>query len=169
MSPQPLANEGPGHVLAGDYDEDPDRFAANQRATERFLARNDVHPDVAERFAAEARHLVVDIGGGNGTLARLLGGRGIRTVVVDRAGHIAQAPRPAVRADALQLPFPDNTFDGAAALWMLYHLADPVPALREAHRYCAPTACSRSAPPAATTTPNSPRHSPGGAPDQLRR
>jgi len=32
------------------------------------------------------------------------------------------APRPAVRADAAQLPFPGSTFDGAAALFVLYHL-----------------------------------------------
>jgi SAM-dependent methyltransferase len=77
---------------------------------------------------------VVDIGGGNGTLARSLAEHGVNRVVVDRAQLVAQAPRPVTRADACRLPFRDNTFDGAAALWMLYHLHDPLVALREAHR-----------------------------------
>lgn len=127
-----------GRALPTDYDSDPDRFAANQLATRRFLARQDVHPDVARRFADEGRHRVVDLGGGNGVLARLLVEHGIATVVVDRANHVAQAPRPVVRADACRLPFGDNTFDGAAALCMLYHLSDPLVALREARRVLRP-------------------------------
>ena len=81
---------------------------------------------------------MVDIGGGNGTLARLMGGHGISFVVVDLAKHVAQAPRPGIRGDACQLPFRNGAFDGAAALWMLYHLADPVTAVREAHRVLRP-------------------------------
>ncbi|MGW2408496.1 class I SAM-dependent methyltransferase [Streptomyces sp. NPDC001739] len=54
------------------------------------------------------------------------------------AGHTpdatVHAPCPAVLGDALRLPFRDGTFEGAAALWMLYHLTDPVHALLEAHR-----------------------------------
>lgn len=123
-------------VLPPDYDSDPERWAANQLATRRLVARADVHADVAARLAD--RRLVADIGGGDGTLARLLHPMGVGCVVVDPAGHVRQAPRPAVRADARRLPFPDNTFDGAAALWMLYHLADPVAALREARRVLRP-------------------------------
>ncbi|MFD0488938.1 class I SAM-dependent methyltransferase [Saccharopolyspora spinosporotrichia] len=51
---------------------------------------------------------------------------------------MSRAPCPAVRADALYLPFADGTFDCAAALWMLYHLPDPLPALREARRVLRP-------------------------------
>ena len=123
-----------GRVLPSDYDDDPGRYAANQLATRRFLGRQDIHPEVARRFANDGRHLVVDIGGGNGTLARLLSAEGIGFVVVDRAARVAQAPRPGVRADACQLPFHADTFDGAAVLWMLYHLPDPLAALREAYR-----------------------------------
>jgi SAM-dependent methyltransferase len=127
-----------GRALASDYDDDPGRYAANQLATSRFLGRQDIHPEVARRFADDGSRLVVDIGGGNGTLARLLAAEGIGFVVVDRAAHVAQAPRPGVRADACQLPFCGDTFDGAAALWMLYHLPDPLAALREAHRVLRP-------------------------------
>ncbi|MDT5026619.1 MAG: hypothetical protein QOE61_3045 [Micromonosporaceae bacterium] len=123
-----MSAEGPiepvgATALPGDYDSDPARFAANQLATRRVLAGDDVHPDVAQRLAAENCQIVIDIGGGNGTLARLLTTYGVNSVAVDRAGHVAQAPRPAIRADACQLPFPNNTFDGAAALWMLYREA----------------------------------------------
>ena len=121
-------------VLPNDYDSDPDRFATNQLVTRRFLAGHDVHPDVAGRFADEQLRQVVDIGGGNGVLARLLVQRDINVVVADRARHVALAPRPVVQADACHLPFNDSTFDGAAALYMLYHLAEPLVALREAHR-----------------------------------
>jgi SAM-dependent methyltransferase len=129
-----------GPALPSDYDSDPARFAANQLATRRFLARHDIHADIAEHFAGIGAGVgrVVDIGGGNGVLARLLAGYGVDTVVVDRAGYVARAPRPVVMADACRLPFCDDTFGGAAALYMLYHLDDPLAALREAHRVLRP-------------------------------
>ena len=64
--------------------------------------------------------------------------RGVPTVVLDPAAHVAGAPGPAVRADATRLPFHDGSFDGAAALWMLYHLADPMRALTEVGRVLQP-------------------------------
>ncbi len=127
-----------GPALASDYDDDPGRFAANQRATQRFLSRHNVHADVADRFAVERMRLVADVGGGNGELARLLNGHAITSVVVDRGRYSAEAPTPVVIADACRLPFRDNTFDGAAMLWMLYHLPDPLIALREAERVLRP-------------------------------
>jgi SAM-dependent methyltransferase len=39
-----------------------------------------------------------------------------------------------VRADATGLPFVEDVFDAVTALNVLYHLPDPRPALREAHR-----------------------------------
>lgn len=48
------------------------------------------------------------------------------------------APRPAVRSNALRLPFRASSFGAVAALWMLYHLDDPVDAIREAHRVLRP-------------------------------
>ncbi|WP_413812683.1 class I SAM-dependent methyltransferase [Streptomyces sp. OE57] len=134
MGSRGRAGTDKGEAIPGDYDSDPGRFAANQAATQRFAARGDVHPMVARRLAAEGARIVVDIGGGNGLLAGYLAREHVGTVVVDRAGHVGHAPRPAVLGDALKLPFRDESFDGAAALWMLYHLADPVPALKEAHR-----------------------------------
>ncbi|WP_107052629.1 class I SAM-dependent methyltransferase [Streptomyces sp. NRRL S-1448] len=134
MSSRRRARTGKGDAIPADYDSDPGRFAANQAATRRFAVEGDVHPVVARRLAAEGARTVLDIGGGNGLLAGHLSRKGVGTVVVDRAGYVIHAPCPAVLGDALRLPFRDGTFDGAAALWMLYHLADPVHALLEAHR-----------------------------------
>ena len=126
-------------IVAADYDSDPSRFAANRDATARFSAAGDVHGPVAERLAsAPATGPVLDLGGGNGTLARLLAERGLRTVVLDPAAHVEQAPRPAVRADAHRLPFTEGSFEAVAALWMLYHLHDPLLALTEVARVLRP-------------------------------
>jgi SAM-dependent methyltransferase len=130
-------DEAGERVLPCDYDSDPGRFAATL-ASQAAAGLADVHGQVADRFAAEGCRLIADIGGGNGTLAGFLAGRGVRFVVLDQAEHIRQAPRPGVRADARRLPLRDGCADGAAALYMLYHLADPVLALREARRVLRP-------------------------------
>ncbi|MFD1538388.1 class I SAM-dependent methyltransferase [Nonomuraea guangzhouensis] len=120
-------------ALPVDYDDDPGRFAANRLATPR-----DIHPLVSARMAAERVRPVLDVGGGTGVLGRLLADAGVPTVVLDAAAHVVQAPRPAVRADALALPFTDGVFGGAAALWMLYHFADPARVLTEVRRVLRP-------------------------------
>jgi hypothetical protein len=50
-----------------DFDDDPERFAANQAATQQFSVGGDVHPVVADRLAALGTGRVLDLGGGNGT------------------------------------------------------------------------------------------------------
>jgi SAM-dependent methyltransferase len=47
---------------------------------------------------------------------------------------------PVVRADATRLPFTAGAFDAVTALNVLYHLPDPLPALREARRVLRPGA-----------------------------
>jgi SAM-dependent methyltransferase len=125
-------------AVPSDYDDDPGRFAAGQAATARLVAQADVHAEVADHFAAVGSRRVLDIGGGNGLLATLLIQRGLASVVIDRARYVDQAPQPAVRGDATALPFRAGSFDAAAALWMLYHLDDPLVALREAERVLRP-------------------------------
>src|SRR5208282_1947020 len=63
-----------------------------QAATRRFSTRGDIHPLIPRCLAAAGCRAVIDIDDGNGTLARLLAGHGVSTVVVDRAGHITRAP-----------------------------------------------------------------------------
>src|SRR5215467_2222073 len=106
MSRRQPPEPGAGEALPSDYDTDPGRFAATQAATQRFSTRGDIHPLIARRMAAAGCRIVIDIGGGTGTLARLLTSHGISTVVVDRAGHVTRAPRPAIRADGAHLALP---------------------------------------------------------------
>ena len=73
----------------------------------------------------------MDVGGGNGVLARELAEVGVLTVTADRARYVADAPPPVLRSDALMLPFREGSFSGAAALWVLYHLVSPQSALAE--------------------------------------
>jgi len=138
----------PGRPWPSDYQADPARFAANERATALFSRAGDVHLQVAQRLARVTTGPVLDLGGGTGHLSRLLTVRSVTTVVVDNAPHLAQAPGLRVLADACRLPFPAATFTAAAALWMLYHLDEPTAALRELHRVLQPgglfAACASS-------------------------
>jgi SAM-dependent methyltransferase len=124
----------PPRPLIPDFDSDPERFAANQAATRQFSAIGDVHQQVADRLAALDAGSVLDLGGGDGTLARLLVRHDVPTVVLDRAGYVRHAPLPAVQADAVQLPFLDGCFGAVAALWMLYYVPEPFIVLAEAAR-----------------------------------
>lgn len=123
-----------GPPLPADYDSDPGRFASNQAATAMFSRRGDVHPFVARRLAEVGCELVLDIGGGNGALARELGKVGVRCITADRAFYVADAPRPVLRADASMLSVREGSFSGVVALWALYHLANPSLALDEMSR-----------------------------------
>jgi ubiquinone/menaquinone biosynthesis C-methylase UbiE len=68
---------------------------------------------------------------------------GIRLTGVDlSAAQLAQARRnhaqvPVVRSNAARLPFADGTFDRVHCSWLLEHLREPVPVLREVHRVLA--------------------------------
>jgi SAM-dependent methyltransferase len=55
-------------------------------------------------------------------------------------GHLERAGVQAtlVEADALALPFDDESFDHVWMMWFLEHLADPLSALREARRVLVP-------------------------------
>jgi len=124
----------PPRPLIPDFDSDPERFAANQAATWQFSATGDVHRQVADRLAGIGAGRVLDLGGGDGTLARLLVRHKVPTVVLDRAAYVRSAPRPAVQADAARLPFVDGCFGAVAALWMLYYVPEPLIVLAEAAR-----------------------------------
>jgi SAM-dependent methyltransferase len=131
-------------TLPPDYDSDPGRFLANAA-----WPHEDVHPYVADRFAAAGLRRVLDVGGGHGNLARLLPDRSIQCVLVDLSpAMLALAPRPAVRADGARLPFADGIADGIAALYTLYHYDDPRAPIAEARRVLRPgglfAACSAS-------------------------
>ena len=120
----------PVTALPADYDSDPDRFLSNER-----WPHDGVHPAVALRFQAAGAAVVLDVGGGYGRLARLLPEISIRCVLIDLSpAMLALAPRPAVLADGARLPVASGCADGVAALYTLYHYADPLRPLGEARR-----------------------------------
>jgi SAM-dependent methyltransferase len=121
-------------VLPADYDSDPGRFLADGE-----FPHDDVHPHVAARLAQAGARLVLDVGGGHGKLARLLPGLSLRGLLIDQSpAMLARAPRPAVQADGARLPVADACVDAVAALFTLYHYADPRVPIREARRVLRP-------------------------------
>jgi len=136
-------------TLPTDYDSDPERFLSNAR-----WPHDDVHPYVAQRFAEAGAERVLDVGGGDGRLARLLPGLSMRCVLVDISpSMLALAPRPAVRADGARLPIFDGSFDAVAALYTLYHYDDPLDPIREARRVLRPGGLFAACSPSRDSTP----------------
>ena len=122
-----------------DYDTDPDRFRVNALTAKQFGLAEDVHEDIADRFSKEQVDCVLDVGCGQGKLLDLLRDAGIATVGLDASPTMLKAASGVrVFGDARMLPFPANTFGGAAALYMLYHLEDPVQVVAECHRVLRP-------------------------------
>jgi len=117
-------------VLPPDYDTDPERFLSNAK-----WKHDDVHPHVAGRLAQSGAKRVLDVGGGDGALTRLLPSLGMQGVLLDISPTmLALGTRPAVRAHGARLPVANSSFDAVAALYTLYHYEDPLVPIRECRR-----------------------------------
>lgn len=93
---------------------------------------------------------LLEVGCGVGAVLAVLGQEfpGIRLTGVDieskqldfARGHLERAGVEAtlLQADALALPFEDESFDEVWMMWLLEHVADPPAALREARRVLVP-------------------------------
>jgi SAM-dependent methyltransferase len=120
-----------------DYDRDPGRFRTARAIQRRHGLAPDVHERIARRLTVERLTPVLDVGCGEGELARHLPA-GAWVGVDSSREMLARAPRPNVLADATSLPFPDGSFASAALLYVLYHLPDPRQALAETDRVLRP-------------------------------
>jgi ubiquinone/menaquinone biosynthesis C-methylase UbiE len=130
-------NERSRRAISGDYDDDPDRFRLARSVLHRHALAADVHREVARRLLAEGLAPVLDVGCGEGELARHLP-EGAWVGLDASSEMLARAPGPSLQAEATALPFPGSSFGSVALLYVLYHLADPECALREVHRVLRP-------------------------------
>ena len=117
----------------------------------REVARLEKQADFTASFTFSSVDLkqgqrVLDLATGVGAMgARLLRtAPGIQLVGVDlAAGQLAAARQnhpelPVLRGNAIQLPFRDATFDRVHCSWLLEHVPDPVPVLKEVRRVLRP-------------------------------
>jgi len=126
-----------GRPIPPDYDRDPQRFRLARTVQRRHALAGDVHARVALRLRDEGLTPVLDVGCGEGELARHLPsghwvGVDSSVVMLDRA------PEPKRIGEATALPFPDADFGSLTLLYVLYHLPLPRLALAEAHRVLRP-------------------------------
>lgn len=119
--------------LAGDYDASSTGYETHWGPVLATLAEAFVND-----LPLPEANAVLDLGAGTGSLLRYLRGRTAATLVgVDRSlGMLALAPAEALRAvmDAERLAFKDELFDVALAMFILFHLPDPLAGLTEIRR-----------------------------------
>ena len=117
-----------------DYDTDPERYRLGMR-TARAHSGADLYGRVAQLLGELGAGTVLDVGCGDGALRAALPAPGPRLVGLDASETLLRDhPPPVLRADARRLPVRDRAVDAVTALNVLYHLPDPMPALREARR-----------------------------------
>lgn len=127
-------------ALPRDYDSNPGRFRLGASVTGRYLTDGQsMYAHIADLLAGAEARLIADIGCGEGALTAAVRSQRTRIIGIDASpAMLAACPQPRVLADARNLPFASGVFDAAVAVNMLYHLDDPIAAIREAHRILRP-------------------------------
>jgi SAM-dependent methyltransferase len=99
-------------------------------------------PMAEEHLAGATR--VLDVGTGEGQLARRAAGLGMQVTGIDPTASQVRVARERgggpvyARASATDLPFPDASFDAVVACLVFEHLVDPVAPIREVARVLEP-------------------------------
>jgi SAM-dependent methyltransferase len=123
----------------------PDHYAGVAPDWDAHAAR--VYGPIAAELVAAAPHplrkrMVLDAGAGTGLAGRALVAAGARVLAVDLSLDMLRWRRasrpPAVVGDVGGLPLRDDAVDDAVAAFVLNHLPDPMPALRELARVTRP-------------------------------
>jgi SAM-dependent methyltransferase len=132
---------------------DADLVGQEYASEERFLARRAALVDYVEGPNAEdlafeaiaeaAPARMLDVGAGTGAFAeRVRRELGAAVTAVDLSPRMAELAGergvPAIVADVQELPFGDDSFDCAAALWVLHHVPDLDRGLGELARVLGP-------------------------------
>jgi SAM-dependent methyltransferase len=132
---------------------DADLVAQEYASEERFLARRAALVDYVEGPNAEdlafeaiaeaAPERMLEVGAGTGAFAERVDRElGAAVTAVDLSPRMVELARergvPAIVADVQELPFGDDAFDCAAALWVLHHVPDLDRGLGELARVLGP-------------------------------
>jgi ubiquinone/menaquinone biosynthesis C-methylase UbiE len=90
---------------------------------------------LAALLAAEPGQLVLDVGGGTGSYARLLDENGVRVIVCDMSPAMTRRAQakglPAVLCDVTRLPFADGGADRVLVVDAFHHFVAPSPELAQ--------------------------------------
>jgi SAM-dependent methyltransferase len=132
-----MAAEGglpPQSGVPCDYDSEPGRYRLGMQVA-RANTAVDLYARVARLLGELGAGTVLDVGSADGVLQAALPAPGPWVVGLDTSRTLLRDhPPPVVQADAARLPVRDRTVDAVTALNVLYHLPDPMPAVREARR-----------------------------------
>jgi len=102
-------------------------------------------PAIRGLLAVKKGDRLLDVGGGTGALAAVLGGEEAKAVVLEpnpRKVAFGRSRHPQMEFHegfAERMPFPDGSFDCAMAMLSFHHVEDPERALREVQRVLRPS------------------------------